>query len=135
MKIILDTNVLISAFVFKGFAARVYEFCMTQEEVFFSNFILAELGEKLKGKFKVATADIEELELLIRERATEVEPSGPFPSLCRDPDDNYVLQLSAHVAADFVITGDKDLLVLERFETARILSPRIFFEEIMQGES
>jgi len=35
-------------------------------------------------------------------------------------------------AADFLITGDKDLLVLERLQGTRILSPRAFFEEVMQ---
>jgi len=85
MNIILDTNVLISAFVFKGFAARVYEYCMTQEEVFFSAFILEELAKKLDHKFRVAAADIKAIQSLIRERAIEVKPSGPLPPFAAIP--------------------------------------------------
>ncbi len=107
MKVILDTNVLISAFIFRGFAARVYEYCMTQEKVFFSAFILEELAKKLDHKFSVTAADIEEIESLIRERAIEVSPNGPLPTICRDPDDNYVLQLATDAAADFLITATK----------------------------
>ena len=51
-------------------------------------------------------------------------------SLCRDEKDNYLLALAKDSQADFLITGDKDLLVLQQFESTKILTYQEFFQEI-----
>lgn len=51
-------------------------------------------------------------------------------SLCRDEKDNYLLALAKDSQADFLITGDKDLLVLQQFESTKILTYQQFFQEI-----
>ena len=50
-------------------------------------------------------------------------------SLCRDPKDNYLLALAKDANANFLITGDKDLLVLEKFETTIICTLPDFIEK------
>ena len=50
--------------------------------------------------------------------------------LCRDEKDNYLLALAKDSQADFLITGDKDLLVLQQFESTKILTYQQFFQEI-----
>ena len=51
-------------------------------------------------------------------------------SLCRDEKDNYLLALAKDSKADFLITGDKDLLVLQQFELTKIVTYQQFFQEI-----
>lgn len=51
-------------------------------------------------------------------------------SLCRDEKDNYLLALAKNSQADFLVTGDKDLLVLQQFESTKILTYQEFFREI-----
>ena len=50
--------------------------------------------------------------------------------LCRDEKDNYLLALAKDSQADFLITGDKDLLVLQQFELTKIVTYQQFFQEI-----
>ena len=51
-------------------------------------------------------------------------------SLCRDEKDNYLLALAKDSQADFLVTGDKDLLVLQQFESTKIVIYQQFFQEI-----
>ena len=51
-------------------------------------------------------------------------------SLCRDEKDNYLLALAKDSQADFLVTGDKDLLVLQQFESTKILNYQECFQEI-----
>ncbi len=51
-------------------------------------------------------------------------------SLCRDEKDNYLLALAKDSQADFLVTGDKDLLVLQQFESTKIVTYQQFFQEI-----
>ena len=50
----------------------------------------------------------------------------PGPGICRDADDDAILACAAEAEADFVITGDEDLLILESFGKAKIIRPRAF---------
>lgn len=128
MKVILDTNVLISAFVFKGKAASVYHYCATTEDIYISEWIFEELTRTLRRKFNTSKPDIQELVALLSGKCVLAYPTLPLPDICRDPDDNYILQLCECVIADFLITGDKDLLSLGTFKSARIVSPNEFLE-------
>ena len=55
----------------------------------------------------------------IRERHIVIFPTNDLPTDSRDPDDNNVLQAALFINADFLITGDRDLLDLERVNTVR----------------
>lgn len=57
---------------------------------------------------------------------------GDYPSLCRDPKDDYLLELAVSSSADFIVTGDKDLLELERIGKTVIVSP-MDFDLILQN--
>lgn len=132
-KIVIDTNVLISAFVFKGFAAKVFEYCAVYQSIILSNWILNELTEKLVKKFKIEPSDVDIVIQLIKDRATILEPKNKLPNVCRDKDDNNILQLAEYAAANYIISGDKDLLILKSFKTTIILNPRTFFEKYSQN--
>jgi putative PIN family toxin of toxin-antitoxin system len=64
----------------------------------------------------------------IAAKATVVHPRKKL-SLCRDPEDNMLLECCLSAKADFLITGDKDLLVMQSLPfQLKIVSPRKFIE-------
>ncbi len=130
MKIVLDTNVYLSNFIFGGLTAQVCTFCFEKCAVFISPFIKDEITEKLAGKFQYPAEKIQFVLQTLALVTRETTPSNSLPDVCRDPDDNAILQLCQFVEADFLITGDKDLLVLENFGKTKILNPRAFFEAV-----
>ncbi|MBV6442783.1 MAG: putative toxin-antitoxin system toxin component, PIN family [Haliscomenobacteraceae bacterium CHB4] len=72
---------------------------------------------------------------LIAEKSSLVQPHTPLPTVCRDTDDNNVLQLTESVQADYLITGDKDLLVLNIYQGTRIVAPAQFLETLDPADS
>jgi len=127
MKVIFDTNVLLSSLLFPSFSTKVYDFCVVSYNIFSSDWLLDELSEKLTGKFKLTDEQAEEYLNLLKERMAVVHPFNDLPDACRDADDNHVLQLADYIQADCIITGDKDLLILEKYQETQILSPRHFY--------
>ena len=132
MKIIFDTNVLLSSLLFPGFSTKVYDFCAVSYNVMSSDWLMEELSEKLTGKFKLTDDQAEEYLDLLKERMAIVHPFNEIPNVCRDADDNHVLQLADYIQANCIITGDKDLLVLERYKKTQIVSPRQFYASFIE---
>lgn len=126
--VVFDTNVLISTFVFPGFAAGVYDFCAIHFELYTSEWIVNEFDRKLEEKFGYSPERRSQIIDVIRERHTVVVPTNEMPTDCRDADDNNVLQASLFINADFLVTGDRDLLDLNRVGTTTIISPKAFSE-------
>lgn len=128
--IVLDTNVLISTFVFPGFAADVYDFCSLHFELFTSEWILTEFDEKMKDKFGYSPERRDRIIETIRERHIVASPTNDLPTNSRDPDDNNVLQVALFTNVNFLITGDaKHLLPLKKVGETVIISPRAFYEQ------
>jgi hypothetical protein len=64
----------------------------------------------------------------------QVELSGAV-TVCRDPDDNKLLEIAIAGRADCLVTGDQDLLVLDPFHGIPILTPAKFLTIVSQGTS
>ena len=60
-------------------------------------------------------------------KCKKVEIGETNINICRDNDDNYIIEAAVKVNADAIITGDKDLLVLKKYNNVSILSPREFY--------
>ena len=127
MKLVLDTNVLIAAFVARGVCHELLEHCARQHELVTSAKILAEFEEKLLNKFKVPPADALEVINLMTLNMTSVTPEPLEAAVCRDPDDDWVLATAAAGGCECIVTGDKDLLVLKSFQDIAILAPSEFW--------
>ena len=69
--------------------------------------------------------DIEALVALIALRGDLVTPNRSI-KVCRDPDDDMVIEAALAGMAEYIVTGDKDLLTLKKFESIRFITPRVF---------
>lgn len=124
MRIVFDTNVLFAAFVTHGVCAGLYEEALMRGRIVVSQFILEELQENLLTKAKLSRAEVKEVLAAVRADAELVE-ALPLPApVCRDVDDDWILAAALAAQADAIVTGDKDLLVLKRYESIPILTPQ-----------
>ena len=127
MKLVLDTNVLLSAVLVPGTCRELLKGQALLHERFTSAGLVAELAEKLEGKLGLPP-ERTPLFLVYQRRARLVAPL-PLPTrVCRDPDDDLVLATALAAQADVIITGDKDLLTLKTHGGVRIRSPRQFMD-------
>jgi len=136
VRIVIDANVLISA-AFGGTPLDAVSRAFSIGEVYLSPAISAEIGGTIKRlstklgdeKARILSALWERFESLCR----MAEPERNV-SICRDPKDDAYLSLCAAVGADYLITGDKDLIAVERSRFSafpkglKILTPRQFLE-------
>lgn len=126
MRVVLDSNVLIAALIAKGACATLFEHCILNHKVLASEFILDEVEQHLSKKFKFTAAETSDAMSLLRSQTELVAPVPLEQRVCRDADDDQVLGTSLAANADCLITGDNDLLILQRFGTTEIVSPRQF---------
>ena len=132
MRLVLDTNVLIAAFIARGVCHEVYEYCALHHEVALSAFILLEFERHLTGKFGFGREESDRACQLLRSRAVLVAPVETGDAVCRDPDDDRVLGAALAGSCTCLLTGDKDLLVLDPFCGIRIIPPSEFWRFEME---
>lgn len=133
MKVVLDTNIYISALVFKGGnCAKIIELADRKKfELFSSLFIIDELGGVLRRKFGWSKEQI----TIAQDEIGEVSQLTPEPdkivSVVDHPADNQILSCCLLADADYLVTGDKrHLLPLGEFKGTKIMSPADFLKEI-----
>ena len=129
MKIVLDSNVILSAFITQGLSNRVLNICIDKHILFISKWIIDEVLDKLKNKFKIPLKEIKRISTFLESGFHIIEPEGEMPTICRDKDDNNILYLAQYIDADLIITGDKDLLELKIIKKSKIINPRTFMEK------
>jgi putative PIN family toxin of toxin-antitoxin system len=88
----------------------------------------ATFREKLTGKFKFTPEEAEAAVALLLTRMLIVEPTSLGAPVCRDKDDDNIIAVAISGGCGCIITGDKDLLVLQRFSGIDILGPKDFLE-------
>jgi uncharacterized protein len=134
MKIVLDANVIISAFATRGLCESVMEVCLSEHDIVLSDGLLDEILINLRNKIKLPSDVIINIETLLRDHSHFSNPV-PLPSdSCRDSDDIKILGLAVASNADYIVTGDKDLLVLNKFQSIPVISPRTFYDLLHNSE-
>ncbi len=135
MKIVIDTNLLVSAFVFGGLVKKKLERILTDEhiKIITSPAINAELEEVLfREKFqKFQTKIYLEAQFTAFLADASTIPITRGFNDCRDPKDNKFLDAAVSGHADFIITGDADLLVLHPFSRVKIVTITDFIEQYL----
>ena len=129
MRLILDTNVLVSAFVFKSETANnVFRVAVKKHTLLFSEPTFKELKSTLLKQKFAGVAELPTIRSFIFSlvRIGEfIEPKIEITD-CRDPKDNKFLELALAGNATCMITGDKDLLILNPFRNIQIITPGNF---------
>jgi len=131
--LVLDTNVLISAFLSpQGVCKRLLNSLANENAVLlFSDATYQEFMTRIVRPKFTKYYKPEQLENVVSHLA-EVghwhEPTLQIAA-CRDAQDDKFLALAVSAKAEFLITGDQDLLVLHPFENVCILTPRVFLED------
>lgn len=125
LRVVIDTNVFVSGVVFEGVPGLVLELLKRPDiELLMSNLLAQEILSQLR-RFHIPDFTYTMVEYEIRSRAIMLSPRvAPYKS--RDPKDDMLLALSLAGKADYLVTGDKDLLVLRKFGDTQIVTPKQF---------
>lgn len=130
MRALFDTNVPASAFATEGLCARLLIRANRKEfDLFFSPAIRKELACVLERKIGLSPEDIREALILLEDAAKTSDPAKRnirISGVCRDESDHAVLEAAVACRADFIVTGDADLLGLGEFRGIKIMTPREF---------
>lgn len=139
LRVVLDTNQLVSSLLTaRGLQRRlVDEWRKRSFLLLVGPEQIEELGEvlgrpKIARKYRVSAADRSGLIELLRSEAILL-PGSKAPGVCRDPDDDRLLGSAAAGGADYLVTGDEDLLSVGRFGAVEILDARSFFAVLEGG--
>lgn len=132
MRIVIDTNVMISGVFFGGFPRRVIEAvvdgritaCATREIVEEYQEIIREMIARRQGTFGENFFQPLMHRLRMIEAKTSIE-------LCRDPDDDKFIACAIDGGCLYIVSGDRDLLELNRVEGIEIITARKFCEHYL----
>jgi uncharacterized protein len=133
MKIILDTNVIIAAFASRGLCTAVFEVCLDRFEIILSEEILKEVFKNLRSKIKVPLPQCDQIVSYLRENCSISEIDELDVSICRDKNDIHILGLAQRSSAEYIITGDRDLLDLVKHKNTKIVTPREFWNALKEN--
>jgi len=133
-RLVIDTGVLISAFVFGGTPAKALRKTFNEADIFVSPDLLSEYRSvpiELEAKGKISHVQFKALISSIAAfvaKAVMVQPMKKV-IICRDPKDDMLLECCIAARARLLISGDKDLLVLKKLPfDLKIITPREFLE-------
>ena len=122
-RIVIDTNVLVSAVVFGGKPMQALQLVEALGiELTISNELECELSETLTGKFGWASQQVTDVCDRLFRNASRIKPI-PRKGIVRDAGDDHVLALAIASGASLIVTGDKDLLSLGSYRGIDIVTP------------
>ncbi|MBM3254308.1 MAG: putative toxin-antitoxin system toxin component, PIN family [Candidatus Omnitrophica bacterium] len=129
VKAVVDTNVIVSGLLCKGNPRRIWKALRDEKfTLVLSPLMFEEIAMVLsRPKFHNLISDEErkEVTIFLESSAEFIIPKKSI-SICRDPEDNQILACALEGGANFIITGDKDLLSLNPFKNISIISPKDF---------
>lgn len=131
LKIVLDTNVYISALLFSGIPDEILEMAREKEiEIYASPIILLEIGQVLQKKFSFPRKTILNILKEIKRIAKIIQPKEKIDFIKADPADNRVLECALAAKADYIVSGDKKhLRKIEKFQNIPIVLPVEFIKK------
>jgi putative PIN family toxin of toxin-antitoxin system len=123
MRLVLDTNVIISALLFDGLPEKLLLSTLGGlHELVLSSYIVAEISHILEDKFEVQPTNIKLLQQLLYEG--QIMYFEPFLDVVADEPDNRILETAVKGNVDYLVTGDKLLLQHKEYQGLKIISVR-----------
>jgi putative PIN family toxin of toxin-antitoxin system len=130
LRVLFDTNVLVSAFATEGLCAGLLTRANRRQfELFISPVIREEFAKDLAAKVGFSPEEIKAALTLLDETAEPADPARRrirVRGVCRDESDHAVLDAALACRAEFIVTGDRELLGVGIFRGIRIVTPREF---------
>jgi putative PIN family toxin of toxin-antitoxin system len=129
IRIVLDTNVIVSALVFGGVPRGVLELAEAgQCEFFYSAPIQSEVRRVLSEKFDWPSAMLNEVLPVLWRAGQLVVPRTTLQAVPDDPDDDRIIECAVEAQAQVIVSGDRHLLTLRKYKSIAIVTPRQFLE-------
>ena len=129
IRVLFDTNIFISAFIFGGLPRKLLEIARAGLiKLTTSPVLLDELERKLRRKFNWDEPILAETRNDLEQLCDITSTTQSITHIQADPDDDRVLEAAIAGRADYIVSGDKHLLTLGAYEGIRILTVRQFLD-------
>lgn len=143
MRVLFDTNIFVSYLLSNSqsstISAIIEAGLVGKYKLLLPYDVFKELSRKIVEKPYLAahilSSQSDELANILSLVAERIPPiTSPIPTLSRDKKDDYLLAYALVGEADYIVSGDKDLLIIKNIENVTILSPAEFFEILRNNE-
>jgi len=131
-RVIVDTNIWISFLIGKKLKSLKQHIVSKKVRLITTDQLLLEIKLVTQRPHLRKYFPKDKVETLIKllQIIAENNKLKKIPSICRDPKDDFLLELAKASKADYLITGDKDLLVLRRYGKTEIISAKEFDDKV-----
>ena len=132
MKIVCDTNVLVSGVLFRGHPRRILVLAAQGRLTnFTSPALLRQVEDVLsRPRFGLRPGQVASILALFRDTFEVVHPNRSVTLIVDDPADNRVLEAAGAASANVIVSGDHHLLELKEWQGIRVMSPADFAAEV-----
>ena len=129
MRVVFDTNVLVSAFLARGLCADLLRLVFTEHTLVTSEVVLAELRDVLSRQGRLPAQKIEAIEMFLREHPVAPSPVQTLELGLVDGDDEWVLASAVLAQADLFVSGDQGVLACSK-PPLPLVTPRGCWEQL-----
>ncbi len=138
MRIVIDTNVLISGIFFTGIPSLIFDgwlkekFVLVVSEPILSEYI--KVFERIAQKIRTKAPDLDIFKIIemVILKAEVVDTENIHVTVCEDSDDNKFIECAIAGKCTLIVTGDKDLLRIGTYQGIKILTPRTFWDTYLK---
>ena len=128
MRILVDTNVVVSGLIAKGACFEILEDLVYSHTPLVTPYILGECRKVLIQKFHLSDTTVKALLSVIDRHFVKGKMSAKLLQVCRDPEDDQIFADALINQVDVILSGDKDLLSIKRYEGMRIVAPQDYWK-------
>ena len=132
MKILIDTNILLSGLYFHGLPKKLLQELDENFKICVNEKIIAEYADKIDNKFSKSRYILDKD---LREKIFSSFISFEVKSdlkICRDPDDDKFVNCAIDARAIYIVSGDNDLLTIKNFAGIEIVTAREFYDKYLK---
>ena len=125
LRIVFDSNVYISALLFKGIPGKILDMALKNEIILITSAeIITETVRILREKFKWPEHNIDKFVRRLSDISENIRPGIKFNVIKERESDNRILECAVSGNASLIVSGDKHLLKLKKYENIPIVRPR-----------
>lgn len=128
LRVVVDTNVIVSALVFGGKPLQLIETLLELGTIVISPELISEARRIIHSKFPSFIEELKRFEGLAKRDGLTVLLGGFHVVVSRDPDDDMVIETALAGKCQYIISGDKDLLLIKNYRGIKILKPSEFLK-------